>query len=147
TIGSSVSAGIYTSTITVDDGTNTELQTLSWTIYPSSAASITNPGDHSSAEGATVSLSLSSSYSGSGTVTYAALGLPAGLAFNSSTGAITGTVAAGDAALGPYSVTIQVAASTYSAEQSFTWTIDSPITITTPADQTNTESDTVSLSI
>jgi hypothetical protein len=233
TIGA-VSAGIYTTTVTVTDGTHTAVDTFTWTVYPAGAVVISNPGDRSSAEGASVSLSLSSSYSGSGTVkyaalglppglslnpstgvisgtvagaslfgpyvsvvtatdgtdsdsqwftwtvtgpltltnpgdqtgtegssvslslsasysgggiTYSALGLPAGLSLNSSTGAISGTLAAGDAALGPYTVTVQAASGSYSAEQTFAWTISSPIAITTPASQTSSEGDTVSLSI
>ena len=46
-----------------------------------------------------------------------------------------------------YTVTIEANDGTYSAEQTFNWTINSPVTITTPADQTNNEGDTVSLSI
>ena len=82
-----------------------------------------------------------------GTLSYAALGLPTGLKINKSSGAITGSVAVGAAAYGPYSVTIIAGDGTYSAETTFNWTINNAITITVPDDQTNNEGDSVSLTI
>jgi hypothetical protein len=67
--------------------------------------------------------------SGSGTLKYSASGLPGGLKINTSTGAITGTAAAGDAIGGPYSVTVTASDGTYSASQTFGWTITGGITI------------------
>ena len=108
---------------------------------------LTTPSNQTNTEGDSVSLTLSASTTGSGTLKYFATGLPAGLKLNSGTGVISGTVAVGDAANGPYSITVTATDGTNSASQTFTWTINSPITITDPADQTNTEGDTVSLSI
>jgi len=68
---------------------------------------------------------------------YVASGLPAGLAINTSTGAITGTIAIGDFANGPYTVSLVANDGTYSATQTFTWNVNSPITLTAPLDQTN----------
>ncbi len=136
--------GPYDVTVTITDGTATDSQYFVWNI--SSPISLTNPGTQSSTEGGSVSLSISASYSG-GSLTYSADGLPAGLKINPSTGAITGTVAAGDAADGPYEVTVQAAHGAYAAEQTFTWNVASPITISTIADQTNDEGDSPSLSL
>src|SRR5205807_107485 len=94
-----------------------------------------------------VSVAVSAADSGSGTLRFVAFGLPAGLSIDSGTGAITGTVALGDAAAGPYTVTLVANDGTYSAAKTFDWTVTSPVTITAPADQTNVEGDTVSLSV
>jgi hypothetical protein len=40
---------------------------------------------------------------------------------------------------GVYSVILRVSDGTYSAGQTFGWTINSPITLTAPADQTSNE--------
>jgi hypothetical protein len=111
----------------------------------SSPVTLTQPADQTNSEGDTVSLALSAT--GSGTLSYSAVGLPAGLKINSSTGAITGTVALDTAANGPYSVTVVVGNGTSSASQTFTWTVNSPITLTLPVGQTNTEGDSVSLAL
>ena len=66
---------------------------------------------------------------------------------SATTGAITGTVSVGDAANGPYSVTIVANDGTYTAQTSFTWNVNSPITITDDGDQTNNAGQTVSVTI
>ena len=137
--------GPFTTTVTATDGTNSDQQTFTWTI--GGPIALTNPGTQSSTEGASVSLSLSASYSGSGSLVYSAVDLPPGLAINPSTGAITGTIGAGAAANGPYYVAVSAAVGAYASSQSFTWNIGSPISITAPGDQTSTEGSTVSLSI
>src|SRR5205823_5085137 len=72
---------------------------------------------------------------------------PGGLSINSSTGAITGTVAVGAAADGPYTVTVLAEDGTYFGETSFHWAVNCPVSLTTPDDQSNTEGDAVSLAI
>ncbi len=137
--------GPYFVTVTSTDGTNDDSQNFTYTITgPIALSTVAN---QTTTEGSSVSLSLSASYSGSSSLTYSALGLPAGLTINSSTGAITGTAAIGDAANGPYDVTVQAQVSAYAAQQNFTWTINSPITLTLPADQTTTEGSSGSLSL
>ena len=58
---------------------------------------LATPADQTSTEGATVTLGVVSTQSSG--QTFVAAGLPAGLSINSSTGAITGTIAAGSAAV------------------------------------------------
>ncbi len=115
----------YSTTVTAGDGTFSAWQTFTWDV--SSPVSLTNPGTQSSAEGATVSLTLSASDSSGGTLSYSAIGLPPGLKINTGSGAITGTVGAGAAAGEPYSVTASAADGTYSAQQTFTWNVTSPV--------------------
>ena len=141
------SFGPYSVQVTATDGANTDSQTFAWNINHNSTITFTNPGTQTSAEAATISLSLSASYSGSGSLVYSASGLPAGLKINTSTGTITGTVALGDAALAPYSITAEVSVGSSTASQTFAWNITGKVTITNPGDQTNSEGDTVALSI
>ncbi len=145
-----IASGATSSTATItatDPASNSASQSFSWTVNAAGTVTLTNPGDQTSTEGGSVSVTLTSHDSGSGTMHYVAFGLPAGLTINTSSGTISGTVALGDAANGPYTVTIVANDGTYSASQPFNWTVNSPITLTQPLDQTNNEGDSVSLSL
>ncbi|MFD4561250.1 M4 family metallopeptidase [Streptomyces sp. NPDC058469] len=88
---------------------------------PTTGVTVTNPGSQSSTVGTAVSLQVSASSTNSGTLTYAATGLPTGLSI-SSTGAITGT----PTTAGTYSSTVTVTDSTgATGTASFTWTVSS----------------------
>ncbi|QFZ73192.1 M4 family peptidase [Streptomyces fagopyri] len=89
---------------------------------PSNGVTVTNPGSQSSTVGTAVSLQVSASSTNSGSLSYAATGLPTGLSINSSTGAITGT----PTTAGTYSTTVTVTDSTgATGSASFTWTVSS----------------------
>src|SRR5207247_10141769 len=64
----------------------------------------------------------------SGTLHYAAAGLPPGLKINPSSGALTGTVGVG--AVGTYFVTVVAQDGTYTGSTGFAWTLNSPVTFT-----------------
>src|SRR5205807_2324830 len=119
--------------------------TQSFTWQVTSPISITDPGTQTDAEGDTVSLSVVAS--GGGTLSYAALGLPAGLLIDAATGDITGDIAVGAAASGPYFVTVIVEDGTSITTKTFQWEVTSPVTITAVADQQGAEGATVSLQI
>ncbi|WP_405876164.1 MULTISPECIES: M4 family metallopeptidase [unclassified Streptomyces] len=89
---------------------------------PTTGVTVTNPGSQSSTVGTAVSLQVSASSSNSGSLTYAASGLPTGLSINSSTGVISGT----PTTAGTYSSTVTVTDSTgATGTASFTWTVSS----------------------
>jgi hypothetical protein len=136
----------YQVTVTATDGSATSSQSFVWTVTPRVA--LVNPGDQSNAEGDAVSLQLSATSPG-GTMSYSANGLPSGLppglSLNTTTGLISGTITAGDAANGPYTVDVSIANGTVSTSQTFTWTINPVVDLTAPADQNNNEGDNVSL--
>ena len=137
--------GPYNVTVEAGDGTYSTSQTFTWNV--SSPVAITVPADQTNNEGDTVALTITATDSTSGTITYGAIGLPGGLSINSSTGAITGTIATGDAANGPYTVTLMASDGTYSAHVSFEWDVNCAVSLTAPADQTNNAGDSVSLQV
>jgi len=89
---------------------------------PTSGVTVTNPGSQSSTVGTAVSLQISASSTNSGSLTYAATGLPTGLSISSSTGVISGT----PTTAGTYGSTVTVTDSTgATGTASFTWTVSS----------------------
>ncbi|MGI9529405.1 MAG: Ig-like domain-containing protein, partial [Acidimicrobiia bacterium] len=106
--------GVYTFNVVVtDDGTPTrsDAQAITVTVREvNTAPVIVNPGNQSSAVGATLHIDVVGSDIDipSNTLTYAATGLPAGLAINPSSGVISGTVASGAVSGAPHTVTVTV---------------------------------------
>jgi hypothetical protein len=90
--------------------------------------SVTNPGAQSTTSGTAVpALTITAPHdtTGGNAVTFAATGLPTGLAINSSTGAVTGT----PTTAGSYPVTVTATDSqALSASTSFTWTVTNTVT-------------------
>jgi len=147
---SAASATPYNVSVTASDGSLSATQTFEWFVTKGSLT-LTNPGDQSNNEGDSVSLQLSAT-GGSG-LSYGASGLPSGLTINSSTGLISGTVSTGDAANGPYTVTVSASDSAGdSAAQQFTWNVNvsnpnlNPV-VTNPGLQINAQGDVLSLQI
>ncbi len=110
---------------------------------------ITNPGPQNDQEGASISLGINATDADGDGLNYSATGLPDGLTINSSTGVISGTVAAGSA--GVYAVTTSVNDGTDSVSVSFSWTVtgppNQPPVITNPGNQTHMVSDSINLVI
>jgi hypothetical protein len=106
--------------VTTTSGTNSTTQTFTWTV---ANITLTAVGDQLNHDGDTVSLALSAHYHGSSSVIFSASGLPSGLTINSSTGAISGTIAANADTHGPYAVTLTVAAGTMTATTKLTWLV------------------------
>jgi hypothetical protein len=80
-------------------------------------------------EGAAVSFSAGATDADGDPLTYGATNLPSGVTINTSSGAITGTIAVGAAANSPYSVSVTVRdGPTVDATDTFTWTVaDAPV--------------------
>ena len=119
---------------------------MEWSVAP--AVTLTNPGPQSSTEGDAVSLAVPATDSTGGALTYSATGLPSGLGIDPNSGTIAGAAAAGDAAAGPYTVTVTAADGTYAGSDVFTWNVVAgPVCMTDPEAQTSTEGAAVSLPI
>jgi hypothetical protein len=90
--------------------------------------------DRTNTEGAAVSFSAGATDADGDALTYQATNLAAGVTINASSGAISGTIAAGAAANSPYSVAVTVRdGPTPAATDTFTWTIEAaPPTNTAP---------------
>src|SRR5206468_716833 len=129
----------YTATVTASHGNYSNSQTFTWTV---SHLAVTNPGDQTSADGAVISLPISASDASAHTLTYSAANLPTGVTINSSTGLISGTIAAGAPLSSPYAATVAASDGTLSTSQTFNWTITPQVALTTPAEQSNLEGDT-----
>jgi hypothetical protein len=134
--------GVYTVTVTANDGPAFDSQSFNWVI--NSPISFTTVAAQNSTEGTAITTVTLSASDGDDTMVYSAIGLPPGLVLNASTGAITGTPSVGDASSGPFSVTLQAATGAYTAEQEVTWNVVSPITTSPIADQTGTENVAIS---
>ncbi len=132
--------GSWQPTVTASDGTYSNSQSFNWTV--NSPITITDPGDQVNNPSDTVSLQVSATDTASGTLSYAATGLPTGLSINSSTGLISGTITA---ATGSFTTTITVSDGTNSAVDTFNWSVG--VTFTSPGNQTNNAGDGVALQI
>lgn len=87
--------------------------------YSDAPPMLTNPGNRSSVVGTSVTLQLAGSDPYGQPVSYGATGLPPGLSLAPSTGFISGT----GTAAGTYAVTARVFDGTFSASQTFSWTM------------------------
>ncbi|HEY7426509.1 MAG TPA: putative Ig domain-containing protein [Gemmataceae bacterium] len=134
----------YTVTVTADDGTSSSSQSFSWTI---SAINLVAPDDQSNLDGDTVSLSLTTSYHGMGTLSYSADGLPPGVSINSSTGLLSGSIDNTADTDSPYEVTVTVTDGTNTMSQTFYWTINPLVSVDPLDDQSNADGDVVSLQV
>jgi uncharacterized repeat protein (TIGR01451 family) len=136
--------GPFTTTVTASDGTYSDTKTFEWAVgaplfLPPEPVTVTRPGDQNSVEGATVTLQVWASDSSSGTLTYGAGGLPAGLSIDARTGLISGTISAGAATGRPYHVTVTASDGTFGDVQDFWWGVTGPVTVTSPGDQNGAE--------
>ena len=110
---------------------------------------VTNPGTQTGTVGTAESLQVQASDSASGkTLTYSATDLPFGLSLNATTGAITGT----PTMAGTYLTTLTVNDGSGASSVNLSWTINpkgtgNVITVTPPANQTNTAGTATSLQI
>ncbi len=92
----------------------------------------------SATTGTAYSQAVTVNYTGGGTLTYSATGLPVGLSINAGTGIISGTPANGSDTASPYSVTVAVTDGALTDSKSFSLVVKAaavaPIINTQPAD-------------
>jgi YVTN family beta-propeller protein len=87
---------------------------------PATVPSIANPGTQNGGVGSAVTLALSASDPNGDTLTFSAAGLPPGLTFDTSTGAIAGT----PSTEGEYNVVVSVSDGINVASASFLWRVN-----------------------
>ena len=109
-----------------DTHVDSNAATVNVTVTPvNDAPVVTNPGTQTAAEGSVISLQIAATDVDlpAQTLTYSATGLPDGLAINTATGLISGTISYHAAALSPFNVTVTVTDGVTPAQQSFTWNV------------------------
>jgi hypothetical protein len=146
-ISGTPTAGVYGNSVvsvTASDGTHSASQSFLWSV---AEVGLAKPADQTNTEANSVSLALSAQGPSGSTLTYTAANLPAGLNINSATGLISGTITAGAAVNGPYTVNISASDGTNSTSQGFTWTVNPKVSLTAAGDQTTTEGQSVALQI
>jgi hypothetical protein len=136
--------------ITTDSGVVTGLETTfdgDFSGSDNNKVSIFSPGTQTTPVGGSVYLQMQGEDTCTGSLSYKASGLPAGLSINSTTGVISGTTKTA----GTSSVTVTGTDSTGpSGSASFTWTIgttSNTVTVTNPGSQTGTVGTAASLQI
>ncbi len=140
---SAASSTPYSVTILASDGQASLSQTFNWSV---GAVGLTNPGDLTNLAGDTVLFSPTATDALSNALSFSATGLPSSLTIEMGTGVIYGTIDSADAGISPYAVTIYATDGTFTASQSFNWTIGR-LVLTAPANQNNLEGSTVSLQL
>jgi Putative Ig domain/PLD-like domain len=137
--------------ITSDSGVLTGLETAFNADFAGSSAgkvAIFSPGAQATATGTSVYLQMQGEDTCTGSLSYAAAGLPAGLSISSSTGVISGT----PTTAGTSTVTVTGTDSTGpTGSATFTWTVGSTarntVTVTNPGSQTGTVGTAASLQL
>ncbi len=148
----------YSVTVTAKDNGSPVLsgtEAFEWTVINVNQMPVlNNPGEQSSSEEQPVVLQISATDPDvEDTLHYAAIGLPAGLVINPSSGEISGAAVNGAGVNSPYPVTVTVTdngISPLSASANFDWNIlttNHPPTLANPGDQTLLEGETITLTV
>jgi YVTN family beta-propeller protein len=93
---------------------------------PALVPTLSNPGNQTSALGASVTLALNAADPNGDTLTYSASGLPPGLAIDPVNGVISGN----PMSIGAYGVTVAVTDGINAASVNFTWSVTSSVALT-----------------
>jgi hypothetical protein len=118
-ITGTVLPGTYSITVTVNDGGAQVSTTFTLTVTPNNRPTVAAPPDQNNDTDDAVNLQLVGADPDGDPLTYSAVGLPAGLTVNGSSGLITGR----PTTPGSYPVTVTVSDGALSADGSFTWTV------------------------
>ena len=118
-------ASPYLTTAAVSDpGGNISSVQFWWTVKANHPPSVVSPGNQSTLAGTAATLAIVASDPDGDTLTYSASSLPSGLAINSSTGLISGTVST--TAAGSYTVTVTASDGALSGSATFSWVVSVP---------------------
>jgi hypothetical protein len=135
----------YNTTVTVGDGTYSDSTTFKWVV--NNPVVFVHTSDQANNNGDQVSLQVYASNANSGTLTYSATDLPDGLTINAATGVISGTIATAADSAFVTTATVTATDGTFTATQTFTWTVSDPLSVTNPGGQSNLDGDQLSLQI
>ncbi|HEY7024449.1 MAG TPA: putative Ig domain-containing protein, partial [Candidatus Limnocylindrales bacterium] len=128
------SAGTYNVTLSVSDGALSDTDTFTWTVTNTNQPPhfSTNFGDRTDTEGTAINFDANATDPDGDALTYSATNLPDGIAIDSTTGVVSGTLSATSA--GTYNVTLSVSDGTLGDTDTFTWTVNEPSAVTVYVD-------------
>jgi hypothetical protein len=148
-----VSAGIHPVTVRVSNGSLTSSQSFTWTVTNvNRAPALLAIPDRTNAENTSATLNVIATDPDNDTLTYGAVGLPSGLAINSITGVISGTLSYTSA--GKHAVTVTAndgqGSANSLASTTFYWfvtNVNRPPVLSAIPDQTNAENTPITLNV
>ena len=140
---SAISTTAHAVTVTASDGQDSSTQTFTWSV---GGVSLTTPDNQSNVDSDVVLLGLTATEMSSGTLSFSAVGLPAGLAINAVTGVIDGTISSTAHSSTPHTATVTASDGTYTESETFDWTVGR-VALTVPDNQSSREGSTVSLAV
>jgi len=141
--------GVYMVSVSASDGTATTTHWFVWYVQ-FLPLTLETPGDQTNVEGDVIWLYLFAGGGETGTFTFTATGLPAGLAIDSETGEIWGTLDSTTAETndGIYLVTVAVSDGVSSVSQDFVWTVaTAPLRLLRPSDLGSWVGEAISLQV
>ena len=135
----------YNVTVTASDGSGySGSASFTWYVSYYDQVSLSSPGNQSNYDGDTVTLQLGAGDKTGVPLSFSASNLPPGLSIDPNGGLISGTISSTADTGSPYTVTVTAADTHgYSASQTFTWTVNYPVVITSPGNQSNYDDDAV----
>ncbi|MEE9398483.1 MAG: putative Ig domain-containing protein [Methylococcales bacterium] len=150
---SNSSAGTHSVTVTVSDGQVSRNTSFDWviTVVPvNNPPQITNPGDQNNQVGEIANISIEASDPDGDSLSFSAIGLPAGINIETTTGKIIGAIT--NSAVGNHSVTVSVFDGRFSRDTTFSWGIaavsaNQPPQVTNLGNQNNHPGESVNLNV
>ena len=142
------SAGTYTVTVSVTDGSATVSTTFTWTVLNINRFPVLTVADQSSHEGDVIALTIDASDPDGDALVFSMNGLPAGFSIDADTGVISGTF--GYDSAGTYTVNVGLTDGTDALLKTFTWTVaetNRAPSVDALPNLTNAENDTVSVTV
>ena len=135
----------FSPTIVASDGSASGPMTFTWNV--NDPITLTNPGIQFNNEGDQIVVPVHGRDSNGNTLTFSAVGLPAGLTIDPGNGLISGTLAPGSSANGPVTTIVSASDGSASNQITFVWYIGTPVLFFGMADQFNNEGDAVNLQV
>jgi cyclophilin family peptidyl-prolyl cis-trans isomerase len=131
----------FITTITATQGALSGTTLITWTVNP--VVTMNSISAQTNLEGDKPSLQVAATDVNNKPLTFSATGLPTGLAINTSTGLISGTISAGASKASPFQAVITATDGTFSASRTVTWNVNPVVSVSPIQNRSNAEGDTI----